>query len=370
MEHHAEKSKLMHEVERTLASDKEISSLLEQAMQMALTKLKASASSILLVEPETGDLFFEAATGEIGRTLSWSRIKVRSGIAAWVTTNCQPVIVNDVSKDPRFHKGIDESFGFTTNSILCVPLIASGKSIGAIEVINKASGGKFNMADLDLLVAMASTAAVAIDNARMRQAALCSYLNKIKMLSETVDARDAEMIGHSKRVARYALIAAVSLDLSPSDLRTIEYAGLLHDAEKMSIDDAILCKPFQLTAGEWEKTFVHPCISANIIADIPILKEIKSCVLHHHERYDGSGYPDKLKGSDIPLGARLLAVADCFDTMTTDRPFLAALSIDAALNELKYGKGTHFCPSAVDAFISGFEKNALLNAQKVELQLS
>jgi HD-GYP domain-containing protein (c-di-GMP phosphodiesterase class II) len=366
MEHGNEKLNLIYEVGKTLSSEKEMSDTLEQVMLMTQKVLNASASSVLLVDPETGGLFFEAATGEIGKTLSWSRIKVKSGIAVWVTTNCQPVIVNDVSKDPRFHKGIDESFGFTTRSILCVPLMACGKSIGAIEVINKASGGKFSMEDLDLLVAMASTAALAIDNARMHQIALNSYLYAIKMLSETIDARDVYMSGHSKRVAKYALIAAESLSLSPSELRIIEYAGLLHDVGKMSVDDAILCKPCQLTTEEWEKMFVHPCVGANIIADIPCLKEIKACVLHHHERYDGSGYPDKLKGDSIPLGARLLAVADCFDTMTTERPFSAALSIDAAIMELKQKKGTYFCPVAVDAFISGFEKNALQNTETVE----
>jgi HD-GYP domain-containing protein (c-di-GMP phosphodiesterase class II) len=359
------KLNLMYEVGKTLASDKEMSDMLEQIMAMTQKVLNASASSVLLMDPETGGLFFEAATGDIGRTLSWSRIKVKSGIAVWVTTNCQPVIVNDVNRDARFDSAIDASFGFTTKSILCVPLMAGGKSIGAIEVINKISGARFGTDDLDLLVAMASTAALAIDNARMHQVALNSYLYAIKMLSETIDARDVYMSGHSKRVSRYVLIAGEYLGLSTAELRIIEYAGLLHDVGKMSIDDAILCKPCQLTSEEWEKMFVHPCAGANIIADIPCLKEIKDCVLHHHEKYDGTGYPDKLKGEAIPLGARLLAVADVFDTMTTERPFCAALSIDSALKDLRTKKGTQFCPACVEALISGFEKEAVQNTAKI-----
>lgn len=359
MEQKDAKLNIFYQIGKSVMSGAELPSLLNQTMLMTQKILNSSTSSILLVNDQTGELFFEAATGKIGTFLSKSRTRVKSGVAAWVNDHCQPLIVNDVNQDQRFDGEIDEYSGFTTKSILCVPLMIGGRSIGVIEVINKRSGEVFNNDDLELLTSLASTAALAIDNARMHQAALNAYLDTIKMLSETIDAKDPYTSGHSKRVARYALIAGKSLLLSSAELQTIEYAGLLHDVGKVAIDEAVLRKPGKLSSEEWAMMLTHPRVGANIIADIPSLKDVKKYVLHHHERYDGCGYPERLSGESIPLGARLLAVADSFDTMTTDRPYRQALSIDFALEELRKCTGTQFCPVAVDAFMSGFKINSL-----------
>jgi len=359
MEQHSAKLNLLYKIGKTVMSETELPDLLNQTMLMTERILNAVTSSILLVDEQTGELFFEAATGKIGAALSKAHTKMKSGVGAWVTNHCQPLIVNDVKRDQRFNGEIDQSSGFTTESILCVPLIIGGRSIGAIEVINKRSGETFDNEDLELLTALASTAALAIDNARMHQVALSAYLDNIKMLSETIDAKDPYTSGHSQRVSKYALMAGKSLSLSFRELQTIEYAGLLHDVGKIAIDEAVLRKPDKLTPEEWVKMITHPRVGANIIADIPILKEVKEQVLYHHERYDGTGYPERLKGKLIPLGARLLAVADSFDTITTDRPYRAASSIDFAMEELHRCSGTQLCPVAVKAFISGFRRDMI-----------
>ena len=348
------KLNLFYSIGKTVITETGLPNLLNQIALKAQKTLKSSASSILLVDEQTGELFFEAATGEVGGILAKSRMKVKSGIAVCVANTCRPLIVNDVIQDRRFDGSVDKVSGFSTESILCVPLLIGGKSIGVIEVINKQSGAVFNDTDLELLAAMASTAALAIDNARVHQVALKAYLDTIKMLSETIDAKDPYTQGHSQRVAKYASMAGKSLSLPATELQTIEYAGLLHDVGKVAIDEAILRKPARLTPEEWEIMLTHPQVGASIIADIPFLKKVKTYVLHHHERYDGTGYPVRLEGENIPLGARLLSVADSFDTMTTDRPYRAALSIDFALAEVRKCTGTQFCPVAVEAFISGF----------------
>ena len=136
-------------------------------------------------------------------------------------------------------------------------------------------------------------------------------------------------------------------------METLEYAGILHDVGKIAIDSRILSKPGPLTAEEWEIMRTHPAIGAELLKEIPFLERAAELVLSHHEKYDGTGYPHGLKGEDIPLGARLIAVAEAFDTMTTDRSYRSALSIDKAVKELNDCSGSQFCPMAVKALIEG-----------------
>lgn len=198
-------------------------------------------------------------------------------------------------------------------------------------------------------------AATVIENSKLHQEVADGYKSTIRALAASIDAKDHYTRGHSQRVTEYALSAAISLQMSKEELEILEYAGILHDIGKIGIPDGILSKPGSLTPEEWAIIRQHPVIGANIMEDVPFLEESKNLSLHHHERYDGTGYPDGLVGNGIPLGARLLAVADSFDSMTTDRAYRTAMNIDDALNELRKCCGTQLCPVAVEAFISGFK---------------
>ena len=343
---------LLCKVGKNVMADTELPKLLDRVMLMALQAIKASAASILLIDEQTGELFFEAARGSVRNPLLRMRLKVKSGIAYRVTQNGKSIIANDVSQDPRFNLAVDQMTGFVTKSILCTPLMAGGEIVGAIEIINKWDGSEFDEQDLELLTSLASTSALAINNERLHRAVLNSYINTIKALSEAIDARDPYTHGHSRRVTEYALMAGISLGLPAGELKTIEYGGILHDIGKIGIDDAILRSTAKVLALE-ERNIIrsHPAIGAKIIADIDFLKDARALVLHHHERYDGFGYPDGIKGEYIPLGARILAVADSFDAMTTDRPYRPAMSMEYALGELQKNRNTQFCPLAVDAFM-------------------
>ncbi|MFC2041717.1 CHASE2 domain-containing protein [Chloroflexota bacterium] len=204
----------------------------------------------------------------------------------------------------------------------------------------------------NVLIQNASTT---IENARLHQKVADGYKSTIKALAASIDAKDPYTHGHSQRVTEYALLGAISLSMSQEEVEILEYAGILHDIGKIGIPDRILSKPGSLTPEEWGIIRLHPVIGNNIMKDIPFLEESKKLVLHHHERYDGAGYPDGLTGNDIPLGARLLAVVDTFDSMTSDRAYRPAMSVDEAMNELHKCSGTQLCPVAVEAFISGFE---------------
>jgi len=182
------------------------------------------------------------------------------------------------------------------------------------------------------------------------------YKSTIKALAAAIDAKDHYTRGHSERVTQYALLGGTSLSFSREELEVLEHAGILHDIGKIGIPDSLLSKPGRLTDEEWITIRKHPEIGGRILENISFLEEARNFVLHHHERYDGTGYPDGLSGEDIPLGACLLAVADAFDTMTTKRSYRDAVSADCAIDELRTCSGTQFCPIAVDAFISVFNK--------------
>ncbi|MFC2022430.1 CHASE2 domain-containing protein [Chloroflexota bacterium] len=194
-----------------------------------------------------------------------------------------------------------------------------------------------------------------IENSRLNQEVADGYKSTIKALAASIDAKDHYTRGHSQRVTEFALLGATSLPMSQEELEVLEYAGILHDIGKIGIPDGILGKPSSLTSEEFTIIRQHPVIGGKIIKDIPFLEEARNLAKHHHEKYDGSGYPDGLAGNDIPLGARLLAVADTFDAMTSDRAYRPAMNVDDALTELRKCSGTQLCPVAVEAFISSFE---------------
>jgi HD-GYP domain-containing protein (c-di-GMP phosphodiesterase class II) len=346
---------LLYEVGKKVGSGTNLNGLVRQIVQMAQQTLRASASSMILLDETKQALLFEVAEGEVGGTLKEMKLSSRSGIAGWVARQGKPLIVNDVRKDARFNKQVDASTGFVTRSIICAPLTVHHKITGVIEVLNKIDGSNFNEQDLEALVSVASTAAIAIENTRLHQSVVDGYKATIRALAAAVDVKDPYTRGHSQRVTTYALLGGASMSLSRKQLEVLEYAGILHDIGKIGIPDAILNKPASLTAEERRIIQQHSLIGANIINDIPFLSAVRALILYHHERYDGTGYPAGLKGNGIPIGARLLAIADAYDTMTTDRAYRRALPVEQALNELVRCSGTQFCPVAVNAFISRFQ---------------
>ena len=347
---------LLRNVGKKVGSVAELTQLVEHVTKMTQHALNASASSVLLLDDTHQELFFEIAEGRAGKQLKQSRLSAQSGIAGWVVRNGKPLIVNDVAKDPRFDRGVDKTTGFVTKSVICVPLVVQRKIIGVIEVLNKRDGSIFGRQDLETLVSVSATAAMALENARLNQAILDAYKSTIRALAAAIDAKDNYTRGHSQRVTEYALIGANSLSFSVEEQEVIEYAGILHDVGKIGIPDSILSKPGALTDDEWKVMRGHSWMGANILSEVPFLEKPRELILHHHERYDGKGYPEGLSGEGIPIGARLIAVADAFDTMTTDRSYRTAGSIDSAVSELHRCSRTQFCPTAVDAFITGMEK--------------
>jgi putative nucleotidyltransferase with HDIG domain len=178
-----------------------------------------------------------------------------------------------------------------------------------------------------------------------------TYDTTLQALSNALDVRDSETEGHARRVVQYMDLIADELGL-PADARAhLRRGALLHDIGKIGVPDHILRKPGPLTAAEWVTMRAHPDIGSGIIDDIPFLEDVARIVRAHHERWDGGGYPDGLAGTDIPLGARIFAVADSFDAMTSDRPYRRGRPFQEALGEIFGGRGGQFDPTITDAFL-------------------
>jgi len=187
-----------------------------------------------------------------------------------------------------------------------------------------------------------------------------AYLNTLKALARAVEAKDEYTSDHSRRVADFAVAVAYELELSPEDIEKIRIAGLIHDIGKIGVKESILDKPGKLTADEYKEVQKHPGIAADILILVVEDSSILEAIVHHHERYGGGGYPDGLAGERIPLGARILAVADAYDAMTSARPYRPAMSTQAAAREINRNKGIQFDPVIADAMLRFITKQASL----------
>ncbi len=325
---------------------------IRQKAAIAITKLvNCEAASLLLFDENTKELYFDVALGEKASQIMSIRLKLGQGIAGWVALQKQAVIINDVQNDPRFFKESDEKSGFKTKTMICLPLIIKDKErlIGVIQAINK-KDSVFDAYDLELLEALANQVAIAIDNAKLYEELKTTFYEIVFALADTIEKKDPYTGGHTKRVMEYSVAIGIELGLSKKELENLKLAAILHDIGKIGISDSILLKKGNLSDNEFKVIQNHPMLGAEILSHIKQLKDIIPGVKHHHEKFDGSGYPEGLKGEEIPLIARIIAVADTFDAMTTNRPYRKGLSPKEALNELENKAGTQFDERIVSAF--------------------
>jgi diguanylate cyclase (GGDEF)-like protein/putative nucleotidyltransferase with HDIG domain len=249
---------------------------------------------------------------------------------------------------------------------LLVPLVHKGQPVALLTLGLKRADLPYSSEDIALLSTVASQLAIATENAQLYGRMRALYLSGIRTLAATVDAKDSYTHGHSERVAGYARAIALALGLPQLEVETIELAGLLHDIGKIGVPDAILQKPGRLDPDERTLIEQHADLGARILSDNPALMPLVPLVRHHHERWDGRGYPSGLKGEEIPIGAAIICVADTFDTMTTDRPYRRAPGLEEARAEIAKCSGGQFAPHVVEAFLqaSGSGHKLLTPQQK------
>jgi len=233
---------------------------------------------------------------------------------------------------------------------LCVPLI-NEDIIGAIYLMDKIDGAPFDEFDREILMTLSEQAAIAIKNAQLYQEQENITIGSIKSLAAVLDTHDPGTYRGKESFIKITLAIGKELNLSVEDLRSLHYATILHDAGQIAFPDKLRKKSNKLTGKEYRIIKRHPHKSVSIIKHLDFLKPVVPIILHHHENYDGSGYPKGLKGERIPLGARIMAVAGAFNAMITKRPYRRKVDVQSAIKEIKKNSGTQFDPHVVKIFL-------------------
>lgn len=279
-------------------------------------------------------------------------IPVSGTVAGHALDEDDLLVVNDLSQRPdlaALSRGRYETDSFV---VVRVPLRARGEAVGVLTATERNESAEFTARDRKLLDGLSAIGASALLNCRLHAAVNQQMMGTIRSLASAVDAKDQYTHDHSGRVAHLCVATARELGITDAAAcREVELAGLLHDIGKIGIPDAILSKSGRLAPEEFARVKSHVRIGAGIVEHVRGLDGVARAILHHHERYDGLGYPGGLAGDAIPLASKLIAVADVFDSMTSDRPYRQAVARDEAVNELIRCKGTQLDPDVVDAFI-------------------
>ena len=296
----------LHEAGRAVTSMLDVDQVLDAILHMTQNIVKSSTSAIKLIDEETKEL----------------KVRVQAG------------------RDPgQTHE----------ESSLLAPLVIGNRTIGMFEI--KRPEEAYSEEERRVLEIMAAQAAIAVENARLFDKTQKVYYQTLKALAQALEARDTSTRGHCERVAKYAAAVARRMGFDHPGIEEITNAALLHDIGKIGIRDEILLKTQKLTPDEEAEIRSHPVYGDKILSSLKFLGKVTETVRHHHERWDGTGYPSGLKGAQIPLASRILAACDSFDTITSDRPYRPARSWEEAVRELRAASGKQFDPDVVRTFL-------------------
>lgn len=343
---------------QAVAAEKDIDKLMQTIAEEARDAVQADRCTVFLYDKNTDELWSKVALGLGSHEL---RFNASQGLAGHVFRTGEIINIKDAYSDARFNKEIDLKTGYTTKTILCMPIRnIEQEIIGVFQILNKLSG-YFTQEDEDILVAIGSSAGISLENAKLfaRQRELLEeqkvvFDSFISTLAASIDARDKITAGHSTRVRMYSTLIAEKFNMPKEQLEIIQKAAVLHDIGKIGIRDSVLQKEGKLTPEEYKHIQEHVEITHNILEKIHMsddFKMITEIACSHHEKYDGTGYYRHLKGEEIPFGGRILAVADVFDAITSKRHYRDKMPIQKVIAILIGDSGTHFDKSIVDKFL-------------------
>lgn len=333
-------------------------SIAESANKM----INAQICTVLLEDRRSGRLVPFYSHGVKEELIGAMRFKKGESISGWVVLNNKLLVENDIGKSRWF--SAQNKGEYFVKTLLSIPLSTKEKVIGVLNLSNKKSGGLFTDEEVNFIKGLLTQASIALQNASLYEQLQESYLESISALAFALDARDAYTKQHSENVTKYAVAIAQEMNLKHFQIEQIRRAGLLHDIGKIGIRDGVLLKPIRLSEDEFNDIKMHSLKGEAIVNALPFLKEEAKLIRHHHEKYDGTGYPDGIKGIAIELGARILAVADSIDAMISDRVYRKALGAEKACEELKKQTGKQFDPEVINAFLRLAEKDPSLFASK------
>lgn len=343
---------------QAVGAEKDIRKLIQTIAEETKFAIKADRCTVFLYDKNTDEIYSIVALGLGSGEL---RLPASKGLVGASIKQGETINIKEAYDDARFNRDVDLSTGYRTKTILCMPIKnVNNEIIGAFQVLNK-NEGYFTREDEDLLMAIASSAGISLENAQLfekqnkmieeQKVILDSFIDT---LSTSIDARDKITSGHSTRVRMYATLIAKEFSLSQTEISILEKAAALHDIGKIGIRDAVLQKEGKLTAEEYQHIQEHVEITHHILEKVHMSSDfvrITEIACSHHEKYDGSGYHRHLKGDEIPFGGRILAVSDVFDAITSKRHYRDKMSIEKVIEIISNGAGSHFDPDVVDKFL-------------------
>jgi len=343
------KLKALALIGQAINSTQGLEAVLDEVLDAVIALTRAERSFVML-RNETGEFSVEAARGTDQISLNGDEFSISKTIIKKVAESGEPVLTTNAQEDPRFEMQ-NSIVEHNLRSIICVPLKIKEKITGVIFVDNRLHIGLFKNADLELLSAFADQAAVAIDNARLYDDLKEAYDKTLEGWALALELRDRETEGHTQRVKDLTLLLAEKFGIDAEEREHIKRGALLHDIGKMAIPDSVLLKPGKLTLAERKFMELHPEFARDMLENIDFLLPAMEIPYYHHEKWDGSGYPKNLKGEEIPLAARIFAVVDVWDALTSERPYRSPVAPEEVRRIIREKSGSHFDPKIVDAFL-------------------
>ena len=337
----------------------------EELLEPIIRITHCEASALYTLDADTGDYTYTAFTGldEIKRDSQ----EISSSINRWIQSETKPVWIENVSKHPELSQ-VNYDY---LRSCLAVPLIVRKQTIGILYLYNKQTTkispfAEFTAEELRMISSFSHQVGIAMENHRLYSDIHNIFLDYIKSIAAALDARDAYTHGHSRRVAEFSIGIGKELGLSEGELEFLELSATIHDIGKIGIGESVLNKPGKLTDEEFLIIKSHVVKGSKILEPMSRLRALMPGVRHHHEKYDGTGYPDGLKGDEIHLVARIISIADTYDAMTTSRVYRKGLPKEVAFKEIEKGAGTQFDPKLALAFVEFMRNNEETESTQTE----
>lgn len=341
----------LSEIGKRINAVHDLNNLLNLILSSAIRELKAQKGSIFLLEKGSNELKIKFSKGISKKAIIKNKFKIGQGIAGLVAKEKKPTLVSNTLNNPHFiFKGKNQK----PTSLLCVPLLSKENFLGVISIESSNSKKIFAQKDLAFLIILASQASIAIENAQLFESINKTYFDTISALANAIEAKDPYTLGHSNRVTQYAISIAEDFSLPKNDIQTLQYASILHDVGKIGVRGAVLNKADKLSEKEFDEIKKHSIIGENIIKNVDFLREVGVIIRHHQECYNGTGYPDGLKKDKIPFLSAIIAVADVYDALVTDRPYRKAHTHEKAIEILKEETGKKLHPQIVKVFLRIF----------------
>ncbi len=321
-----------------LTIDQICNTLLDEVQKMLAVKTAA----VLLIDEEKNEAYTAISSGEWPNGIIFEK----GNNIFWDTIGkSKPQVFYNI-KDSRFNP-----LSLKIKELLVCPLIGKNKPVGVIIAGEKMSGEEFFSQDIKFSMAISSQAALAIENASLHQELEIFFFGTVMAFVKAIESRSHWTSGHSERVTKYAVAIAMKMNKDKEFIEKLRICGLLHDIGKIATPIEILDKDGELTMDEMIVSEQHSLTGAVILSGLKPFKQIIEGIKHHHEKWDGSGVHEKLKGDKIPLMARIIAVADSFDAMTSDRPYRKKMNLDTAVKEIRFHSDKQFDPKVVNAFL-------------------